>query len=117
MSFSSNMQVVASRLLTQYGEDVDVSRPNIILVDPSTGIATEGSPTSFSGVGHPSKYETPYIDNITVLQTDIKLIFYSVTAPTVGDVFTLNSVDYTALSVQRVRAQGSNIYYIVQLRQ
>jgi hypothetical protein len=111
------MRAVASRLLTEYGEDVDVSRPNIVLVDPSTGIATEAAPTTFSGVGHPSRYEKPYIDNITVLQTDIKLIFYSTTTPEVGDVFTVASEDYTALSVQKVRAQGSNVYYIVQLRQ
>lgn len=111
------MQATASRLLTEYGETVTVSRANIVFVDPATGIATEGSPTNYSGVGHPSLYQKPYIDNVTVLSTDVRLLFYSTTTPIAGDVFTIDNTDYTAVNVFKTRAQGDNIIYTVQLRQ
>lgn len=111
------MIAVASKLLTNCGEVVDVARPNVLFVDPTTGIATEASPTNFTGYGHPSLYDVEYIDNVNILHTDIRLLFYSTTTPLVGDVFTVDATEYNTISVQQIRAQGSNIYYIVQLRQ
>lgn len=111
------MQATASRLLTQYGETVSVSRPNVLFVDPTTGVASEAAPTAYTGVGHPSVYQKPYIDNVTILSTDVRLLFYSTTTPVAGDVFTIDDTDYTAVNVLKTRAQGENIIYTVQLRQ
>lgn len=117
MSFSSSLQNVANKLLTNYGQTVSVSRPNVVFLDPTTGIATETAPTNFSGVGHPSVYNIAFVNNTTIFNTDIKLSFYSATTPQAGDIFTIGTITYTAISVNKSTAQGNDIYYIVQLRQ
>jgi len=117
MSFSSDMQDVARELLTEFGEAVSVSRSNMVTYDADNGTVIESSPTNYSGVGHPSEYDDQYIDNVNVLKSDIKLLFYSTTMPIAGDVFDVDSISYTAISVIKTRAQGADIYYTVQLRQ
>jgi len=87
-----------------------------LFVDPTTGIATEAAPTTYSGVGHPSVYDVLFTNNTTVLDTDVRLLFYSTTAPVAGDIFTINSIEYTSIDVTKSRAQGNDIYFIVQLR-
>ncbi len=117
MTFSTTMTATALRLLTTYGEAASVSRAVISYLNPLTGIATESTPTGYTGVGHPSTYPEEFIDNTTVFKTDIKFLFSSTTRPESGDVFTIDGVGYTAVSVEKSRAQGSDVYYTVQLRQ
>ncbi len=119
MSFSTNLQAVADKLLTTYGEDVLVVRQNITVYNPSTGTVSASTTTEYAGKGHPSMYDIRYVDDVTIRASDIKLIFYNDNniVPLAGDVFMLNSTEYTAVDVQQTRAQGTNIVYTVQLRQ
>lgn len=117
MTFSTNMKSVAERLLMAYGQSVSVVRDNIGSYDSSTGTVTDSSDTNYSGYGHPSNYQKQYIDGVLIQQGDVRLTFYSTTAPLVSDIFTVGGKAYTALNVETISAQGSDVYYIVQLRQ
>lgn len=116
-AFNARMQLAALALLTTYGEPINVSRVNVAYLVPTTGNTIEGTPTVYTGVGHPSTYPEQYTNNVTVFQTDIKLLFYSLTLPQPGDIFTLGGTNYTAIDVERHRAQGADVYYTIQLRQ
>lgn len=116
-TFSDNLIVVANRLLTNYGQALTIVRDNVGAFDPATGTVTDNVDTSYTGVGHPSNYDASQIDGTIVQQDDIRLFFYSTTEPLVNDIFTIDAVAYTAQSVRKLKAQGDNILYIVQLRQ
>ncbi len=116
-AFSTNLYNVAGRLLASYGEAVTCNRYIVSTFIPSTGEIAPGAPLSYSGYGHPSMFSYQEIDNVVVLQGDIKLLFQSTTAPLVDDIVTVNSVDYTIKQVRSLRAQGNDIIYILALRQ
>ena len=117
MSFASNMAATALRLLTNYGQTVTVVRDVIGAYDSSAGTVTDSTDTSYSGYGYPEQYASSLIDGVLVKQQDIKLTFSSTTTPAVNDIFTVSSIAYTALNVEKITAQGSNVVYVVQLRQ
>lgn len=117
MTFASNLTATALRLLTNYGQSVSVVRDVIGAYAVSTGTVTDTGDTSYSGYGYPEAYQSSFIDNILVKQQDVKLTFSSTTTPAVDDIFTVGGIAYTALNVEKITAQGSNIIYIVQLRQ
>ncbi len=117
MTFATNLSDTASILLTTYGEAVSCRRDVVDGFITSTGEVIPGTPVTYSGYGHPSLFTNTEIDNVVVLQGDIKLILYTTTLPLVEDIITLNTVDYTIKQVRAVRAQGSDIIYILVLRQ
>jgi hypothetical protein len=86
---------------------------------PSTSNPGQGTVTKnffpYTGLGLiGKKYEIT--DSSTVLSTDIKLLFKSATVPEVTDVFTLNNIEYTCMSVTVCQYKGVDLYYTVQLR-
>ena len=117
MTFTSNMAATTLRLLTNYGQAITVVRDVTGAYDSSAGTVTDSSDISYSGYGYPEQYASSLIDGVLVKQQDVKLTFSSTTSPAVNDIFTVSSVAYTALNVEKITAQGSNIVYIVQLRQ
>ena len=116
MAFKDDMKQLAVDMLSELGEAVTVSRSNASSFNPATGTVTESAATTYSALSHPSFFAKEYVDGVAILSTDIRLLIYSTTIPLAGDVFTLSSAEYTAISIQQIRAQGSNIVYIAQLR-
>jgi len=117
MSFASDMRGTALSMLTQFGQSVSVTRDVVASFTPATGVVTEGTDTTYTGMGYPSAYKTSQIDGTLIRQDDTLLLFYSTTEPLVNDIFTVGTKVFTAISIQTVTAQGSNIMYKVQLRQ
>lgn len=116
-AFSDRLYSTALRLLKQYGEAVTAVRDNTSGYDPNTGIVTDTTDTNYSGFGYPSNYNKFNIDGNLIQQDDILLILSSTTEPLVNDIFTVQSKAYTALTIQKITAQGQKIIYKVQLRQ
>lgn len=116
MSFSSRMAATSSRLLTKYGSAVTVTRTTTGTYNPASGDVIS-TVTTYTGVGNSDTYSKFEIDNINILNTDIKFLFYSDTAPIVNDVVSYNGVSYRVLDVGIDIAQGTNILYTLQLRQ
>ena len=115
-AFSTGLTAVGLRLLTTYGEAITVTRDVITSFSPANGTVSDGVDITYTGYGYPENYNNYSTDGLMVQQGDIKLTFSTTTQPLVNDIFTVGSVDYTALNVERITAQGSNIIYIVQLR-
>lgn len=116
-AFRDAMYNTANRLLSVYGQSISVSRNNTSAFNPTTGVVANTTYTEYEGYGYPSQYKASQIDGSIIQQGDILLIFSCATAPLVNDVFTVGSKDYTALDIQNITAQGSNVIYKVQLRQ
>lgn len=116
MTFATNMQSVANRLLTNYGQSVTFSRETQGTFVPSTGAVGSGTSTTYTAKVHPSDYTAEEIDGVSVLYGDVKLLTYSTTEVLVGDTVSLDGVIYRVMSVMKTNAQGSNIVYKVQVR-
>jgi len=116
MSFASNMQAVALKLLLTYGEIVNISRTVEGNYNPATSEAEDTTTTSYQVYGHPSPYNVIEINGTTILATDIRLLIYSTTLPLIGDVATVNGTAHRVESVRQIRAQATDIVYELQLR-
>lgn len=116
MSFASNLQNVALRLLTDKGETITFRRHTVGSYNVSTGGVDPVTSTTFTGVGHPSNYELREIDGTRVQANDVSLLVYVTTEPDMEDIVTIDSVNYKIQQINKIRAQGTNIVYRLQLR-
>lgn len=116
MSFATNMQATASRLLTAYGQTVTFSRTTQGTFVPSTGAVGAGSSSTYTAKVHPKSYTAQEVDKISVLTGDVLLLVYSTTAVLVGDTVSLDAVVYRVLNVEKINVQGSNVIYKAQVR-
>lgn len=115
-TFSTNLKAVANRLLTDYGQAVTFTRYSVTEYNTATGRVEPLTPTTFSGVGHPSTYKLDDIDGETIQRNDIRLIVYTTTAPLIEDEASIDSVNYRVMNVEKLQGQGEAIVYRLQLR-
>lgn len=116
MTFATNMQAVASNLLTKYGRSVSFSRTVEGAYNPATSDTGSGTTTSYTGLAHPVPYTVAEIATGVVTVKDVKLLTYCTTLPLIGDTAIVDGEVYRIMNVERVSAQGSNIVYRLQLR-
>jgi hypothetical protein len=116
MSFSTRMQATAQRLLSLYGQTIAVVRTTLGSYNTDTGECTTLGTSTYSGWGNPGTYSELELLNTNILQSDIKLYFYSSTRPQIGDSLSWNDVDYRVQDVLTTSAQGSDCLYQLQLR-
>lgn len=120
MSFATNMQSVATTLLTKYGEAISLVNTVAGAYNPTTGEVATGTTTSYTGYGHPSPYKVSELTSgktdDDILHTDLKVLLKSSTLPVVGDIATMRGIAYRVMSVNHLSAQGLDIVYQLQLR-
>lgn len=116
MTFATNMQAVASNLLTKYGRSVSFSRTVEGAYNPTTSETGSGTITTYTGLAHPAPYTVAEIATGTVSVKDVKLLTYCATLPLIGDTAIVDSDTYRVMNVDRVSAQGTDIIYRLQLR-
>lgn len=119
MSFATEMIACARDLIQEFGESVSIQRVAEGAYDPTDGTVAAGTTTNYSAYGAPVDYNTNEIDGNTIRINDIKLWLETPTTgevPAIGDVVTLNSTAYRVMNVEQLRAQGSDIVYLLQLR-
>ena len=116
MSFLTNMQSVANRLLTDKGESITFSRETSSGFNPVTGIDAVTTST-FSGYAHPSPYKLGEIDGTIIQSDDIQLLVESLdTTPAQGDGCLFRAEDYRVMMVRPISVQGGDAAYKVQIR-
>ena len=116
MSFYTNMQATASRLLTKFGQDVTITYAALETYTVATQTNAKTTST-FTGKGVLVDYNTSEIDDETVLAKDRRLILESTSrAPMVDDTVTVNSTVYRVMAVEEVTPAATNVIYICQLR-
>lgn len=116
MSFATNLQDVANKILTTYGRAVTMTRVTEGSYDTSSSSTGSGTTITYNGVAHPSPYRSEEIDNTIILVNDVKLLVYTLGVPLVGDTTVLDGTTHRVMSVNRLNAQGLNIVYELQLR-
>ncbi len=116
MTFASDMQSLASSLLTEFGRAVTFSRYVEGEYNPMSSETGAGTATTYSAVAYPYPYNINEIDNQLILKRDIKLITYTTALPLVGDTVTLDTVVHRVMGVDIITAQSSNVVYELQLR-
>lgn len=121
MTFASDMQAVAAELLATvedggFGQQLTFTR--IVAGDfvPATGVVNGNVTSTYTALCHPSQYNAEEIDGTLIKRDDVKLIAYTATTPFVGDTVSLDSVSHRLQNVQRLKAQGTDIIYILQAR-
>lgn len=116
MTLKTRMQQLASDRLTKHGEEVTCIRGETGDYTPSDMSVTDSPQIGYTGVGYPTKFQSREVDGVNILSTDTLLVFYSTTTPESGDQFRLDSQNYNVINVEKIRVQGGNVIYKVQLR-
>ncbi len=116
MTFATNMQAVALKLLKKFGSLVTVTRPVATTYNTSTGVQGFTTAVTYTGYGNASPYTEYEVANTDVEVSDLKFMFYSTTRPAIGDVVTTSDAAYRVLNVDITNAVNSDIVYTLQLR-
>lgn len=116
MTLATDLQAAALELLSDLGQQLTFTRYTSLDYNVATGGVDPVTSTTYTGYAHPSKYSSSEIDGETVRQDDVLLLLYSITTPLIQDTTSINSNTYKVLSVDYIKAQGSNIIYKLQLR-
>jgi hypothetical protein len=119
MSFASNLVVTARRLVQKYGQSMSFSRVVEGSFVPSTGAVGAGTTSSYTAYGVPITYDASEIDNLTIMENDLRVIVEVNVAgniPLVGDVVTIDGQAYRVLSVKKTVAQSVSLIYTLQVR-
>lgn len=118
MSFSTNLIAVARRLLNSYGEELTFTRVTEGAYNVADGTVAAGTTTNYTADCAPVDYNTDEVDDKTILKNDIGLWIEKPASetPAVGDTVVLNSKTYRVVSIETLRAQGTDIVYKAQLR-
>lgn len=115
-AFSTGLKSVANSLLTKFGQSVTINRWSTSDYNTVTGAADPMTATTYTVVAQPSAYSANEINGETIQVGDVRLIVYSTTEPLIGDIATVDSVDYRVMSVNKAQAQGDVIIYRLNVR-
>lgn len=114
-ALSDSLLVLASDLLTEFGESVAVERVAEGAYNTATGGVAAGTTTNYTMQVSPLTDLHNNKDNSTVFNGVPTLVAYSATVPLIGDEVTYNSVAYRLISVEATRLSGVSIIYILGL--
>lgn len=116
MTFASDMQAVAFDLLTELGQTLTFTRVTAGDFVPTTGAVNGNLTSTYTALCHPSQYNSEEIDGTLIKRDDLRLIAYTATTPLVGDTVTIDGLSHRLQNVQRIKAQGTDVVYILQAR-
>ena len=116
MTFYSGLAAVATRLLTDKGQQLTFTRKTTTVSDPVQG--KRGTTTStYAGFGAAFDYNRTEIDGQAVQRGDIRLLLNAVTTvPIIDDTTIIDSVTYRVMSVRPTSPGGTVVMYELQLR-
>lgn len=117
MSFYTGLAATASRLLTSKGQTATWAHDNQDgTFNPATGATEGGTTTAYSASGVLLDFDTKRINGTSVLATDSCFLMEVGNKPEVGDIITVNAVEYQVMDMQEVNPAGTAVMYEVQLR-
>tara|TARA_R110000744_G_scaffold63183_4_gene130027 strand:+ start:2329 stop:2685 length:357 start_codon:yes stop_codon:yes gene_type:complete len=117
VSFYSDAAADAKELLTEFGQTATWPHDNNDgSLNPATGTTTGGTSTAYSAKGVLLDFQTNRINGTSVLATDSRFLMEVGNKPEVGDIITVNAVEYQVIGAQEVNPAGTPVLYEVQLR-
>lgn len=118
MTLATRSISTAQRLLAKYGESLVFTRTTKGAYDPATGTSVDTT-TDYTVSGHPADYAQSLINGADIQAGDVVLMIESdgVYVPEANDTVLFNGVTISVVAVpEKVRVQGSAIYFVVQAR-
>lgn len=114
----SREAATAKRLLTQYGEAVNMVKPGAPDYDPVTGEPVAGNGgTTYTAKGYAGRYTQTDIDGLSVQQNDIRLTMELIAErPEQGWTALVDGKTYRVMDVRAIRKAGEDVITICQLR-
>jgi len=116
MTFYSEMASTSSRLLTDYGQTVTISRTAGKNIDPVTGVVTPGTTTTYSVYGVTTEYKAGEIDGVLIHHGDKKLIIDTTVDPLLTDMVSIGGVTHAVISIESKNPAGTALVHILQIR-
>jgi hypothetical protein len=107
----------ASAMLKEFGQAATWEHDNNDgSLNPATGTTTGATSTAYSAKVVLLDFQTNRINGTSVLATDSRFLMEVGNKPEVGDIITVNAVEYKVMDVQEVNPAGTPVLYEVQLR-
>ena len=116
MTFYDRMAETATRLLTEYGQAITLTRTTGGSVDPVTGAVTAGATTYYTPMGVLRPFPDRLIDGTRILASDREVVMDSTVAPLTTDLLTIGGQAWTIINVVTVSPAGTDLVYRVQVR-
>ena len=123
MSFATDMQQVATELLTEFderpvGAKIQLQKNSVAVWDPALAedVITKGALVNLTGVAVP--YSQGLVDGTVIQSGDIKLTVTMDSEPLAQDKVILDGVEYSIISIKpfSYTGKGLTIAYSIQIR-
>lgn len=115
-AFYTSMAATAKKLLTKFGMDVPIKRTSGGSVNPVTGATVAGTTTTYTPKGLVQRYAEDLIDGTRILASDRLVIVDNTIEPLTTDKVTLDSQDWTIVSVEEAKPATVGVVYFIQAR-
>lgn len=115
MSFYSEIQDTAQRLLVQFGQDVTLTRTTGGGVDPVTGADTSTT-TTLVTTGVLRRYPDSLVDGSRILSTDRQLVLAPGELPDITDTVEVNGETLAIQEIETSSPAGTDLVYFARVR-
>ena len=116
-TFYDQMATTASRLISQFGNDVVLARSIGHSVDPVTGVVTSGSSESLLTKGIMRSYPQNLIDGTRIKATDKMLIIDASVEPLLSDFVKFDNTDWVITEIVTNNPAGIPLTYTLKVNQ
>jgi len=114
VSFYTNLQTTATRLLTKYGQSYTFTTYTQGAYDPGTGTNSVTTST-YSKKGVKTNFSKFERTNTAIQKGDMRFIVETGTYA-VGDTVSINSEEWRIMDAEPIEPGATNVIYILQLR-
>lgn len=111
------MQDLSVDLITEFGQDITLTRVTTGTFNPATGAVTGDSETDSTIKALITDFSDFHIEGSAIQRGDKKvLIAGDITAPTVKDKLTISGTEYMIINVNTISPAGTDVLYKLQVR-
>ena len=115
-TFYNSMAATASKLLTKFGAVGTIKRTTGGSINPVTGDVVAGSTVTYSPKIIVQRYANELVDGTRILSSDRLIILDKTIQPLTSDKITIESEDWSIVSVTESKPAGIALVYFVQAR-
>ena len=118
MSFYSEMAEMATELITEFGQDIVITRETGEIINPVTGeVEVEASSQEYNVKGIMKKYPENLINGKRITSSDREIIMEaSVVEPLITDTISINNQEWPIIDITSINPAGTPLIYSVRVR-
>jgi hypothetical protein len=118
MTFYSEMAEMATELITEFGQDIVITRETEEEINPVTGeVEVEANTQEFIVKGVMKKYPENLVDETRITSSDREIIIEaSVVEPLLTDTVSINSQEWPIMEIHSINPAGTPLVYSMRVR-